>query len=464
MRTSPDWHGVRLRPHWTGADPDASPRSVFVPTGWDTAAATALAALAPGGSGPLRLPLAAAAWIGRFPAPLGAALHRLVLRRQAAPDAALWQGRNHPVRFVLNLPGFLDPQGGFDLPGYRDAIAVLAEALALAVPASAPPPSIGFADLAGLLAALGLRYDSEPARETARALAALLRARLAGPKLPDAPALPATTPIPGLAEAARAACAAPQAAGRVVAALAIPGAPEALLGAETGGLAPAFSPLDSTGQLTRAARAWLAATDQSPEQALAAALSGAAPFPAADAAAEAAMEAAVAPFLLLPHRARPEPAAAPAARRDLPARRAGYTQRASIGGHRLYLGTGQYADGSLGEISVALHKENPAFRGLMDSFCTAVSLGLQHGVPLAEFVDAFVQTRFGPAGAVEGDPAVPGASSVVDYIFRHLAATYLGRTDLPAPPAEDVPAPAPLLPLDLPSERSAARRRLRVVG
>ena len=129
----------------------------------------------------------------------------------------------------------------------------------------------------------------------------------------------------------------------------------------------------------------------------------------------------------------------------------GYTQKAAVGGHKLYLRTGEYADGSLGELSLSLHKEGPAFRGLMDSFCVAVSLGLQHWVPLAEFVDAFTLTRFGAAGAVEGDPGVTRASSVLDYVFRHLAANYLGRRDLPEPEAETTPDEIPFCRLAFPT-------------
>ena len=122
---------------------------------------------------------------------------------------------------------------------------------------------------------------------------------------------------------------------------------------------------------------------------------------------------------------------------------------------------------------VALPKEGPAFRGLMDSFAVAVSLGLQHGVPLEAFVDAFTGTRFGPGGAVEGDPAVRRAGSLLDYMFRHLAVHYLGRTDLPDAEADDAEPldqgaaeGAPLLPLELPTEATARQRRrgFRVVG
>ena len=167
----------------------------------------------------------------------------------------------------------------------------------------------------------------------------------------------------------------------------------------------------------------------------------------------------------------PRPAASPPPREALPARRSGYTQRATVGGHKLYLRTGEYADGRIGEIFIGLHKEGAAFRGLMDNFAIAVSLGLQHGVPLQEFVEAFTFTRFGPAGEVEGDPAVGHATSLLDYVFRNLAANYLGVA-VPAAGAEDGDTVgegardrAPLLPLALPAAGPRQRRRqLRIVG
>ncbi len=326
----------------------------------------------------------------------------------------------------------------------------------------------------------------------ARALAAILRgraeaasgalARLFGPVAPgsrDWPAPPAETPLAGLAEAAQAArLAAVMADGlrhSALAAIAEPGCADALLGVETGGIAPAFSPLSEAGGLTRCAQAWLAARGVTAEAALAALLAGRDPFPAPGAAAHVAMHDAVASFVhAMP--ARPEPMRQPAhaaRRRELPARRAGYTQKAAVGGHRLFLRTGEYDDGSLGEVFIALHKEGAAFRGLMDNFAVAVSLGLQHGVPLEAFVEAFTFTRFGPAGAVEGDPAVAQATSLLDYAFRHLAANYLGRRDMPEAEVEEADTVgngsrdnAPLLPLDLPTEASprARRRGFRVVS
>jgi ribonucleoside-diphosphate reductase alpha chain len=117
-------------------------------------------------------------------------------------------------------------------------------------------------------------------------------------------------------------------------------------------------------------------------------------------------------------------------RHRLPDRRSGYTQKARIGGHKVYLRTGEYEDETLGEIFLDMHKEGAAFRSLMNCFAIAISLGLQHGVPLEEYVDAFVFTRFEPNGVVAGNEQIKSATSVIDYIFRELAISYLDRTDL----------------------------------
>lgn len=117
-------------------------------------------------------------------------------------------------------------------------------------------------------------------------------------------------------------------------------------------------------------------------------------------------------------------------RRKLPDRRKGYIQKASVGGHKVYLHTGEYDDGELGEIFIDMHKEGAAFRSLMNNFAISISIGLQYGVPLDEFVDAFVFTRFDPAGPVTGNDTVKSATSILDYLFRELGISYLGRTDL----------------------------------
>jgi ribonucleoside-diphosphate reductase alpha chain len=117
-------------------------------------------------------------------------------------------------------------------------------------------------------------------------------------------------------------------------------------------------------------------------------------------------------------------------REKLPGRRKGYTQKASVGGHKVYLRTGEYDDGRLGEIFIDMHKEGAAFRSLMNNFAIAISLGLQYGVPLEEYVEAFTFTRFEPAGLVQGNETIKNATSILDYIFRELAVSYLGRHDL----------------------------------
>ncbi len=117
-------------------------------------------------------------------------------------------------------------------------------------------------------------------------------------------------------------------------------------------------------------------------------------------------------------------------RERLPDRRKGYTQKAVVGGHKVYLRTGEYSDGRLGEIFIDMHKEGAAFRSLMNNFAIAISVGLQYGVPLEEYVDAFTFTRFEPAGLVQGNDAIKNATSILDYIFRELAISYLGRNEL----------------------------------
>jgi len=117
-------------------------------------------------------------------------------------------------------------------------------------------------------------------------------------------------------------------------------------------------------------------------------------------------------------------------RSKLPERRKGYTQKAIVGGHKVYLRTGEYQDGKLGEIFIDMHKEGAAFRAMMNNFAIAISVGLQYGVPLEEYVEAFTFTRFEPAGMVQGNDSIKNATSILDYIFRELAVSYLDRTDL----------------------------------
>ncbi len=463
------WHGVRTRTASASPDPDAAGRIVVLPTAWDDRAAEALAALAPG-EGPILLEDAAQGWIGPIAeraervgvsgalgTDLADELHQIIIARRGAPQDAIWRGHGFKAPgFVLNLPAFYVPGDGFDAAAFASAAAHGALAMALLSPAS-PTLAIGMTDLAGLLAVLGLDYDSDAARARAAEIAALLLksveqvSKLTAAKFDTHHATTTAIVAPCLAEA--------------------------LLGVETSGIAPEFSPLSDSGVLSRTARAVLAARGMSAEAALAATLAGKQVFAQAGSAAHAKMHDAVAPFIqIMPARPVVEVAeAAATTRRSLPTRRNGYTQKASVGGHKVFLRTGEYTDGKIGEIFIGLHKEGPAFRGLMDNFAVAVSLGLQNGVKLEDFVEAFTFTRFGPAGQVEGDPAVGRATSLLDYVFRNLAVNYLGKLDLPEADIDDEAGDtvgdgardrSPLLPLDLPAEDGprVRRRGLRLVS
>jgi ribonucleoside-diphosphate reductase alpha chain len=491
------WHGVRTRSVEARPDPDSAPRRVVIPAAWDDRAAEALAAIAPGSSAVV-LEDAAQTWIGPIAdraeasglagllgSNLADELHQLLIARKGVPHDTIWRGFGFKSPgYVLNLPAFFVPGAGFDFHDFASAAAHATFAMTLLSPNSAKL-SVGMTDLAGLLALHGLAYDGKAARHLAAEIAytlrmaadhasALIASKLGAAAETEPVILPIGSTLPKSLEAlpAYTPC-------RHVATTAIspPCLAEALLGVETSGIAPEFSPLDDRGALTRSARNMLAARGMTAEQALAATLAGTNVFGQATPAAHAEMFDTIALYIQsMPERpAIPVPAetAAPS-RRDLPMRRSGYTQKASVGGHKLFLRTGEYADGQLGEIFIALHKEGAAFRGLMDNFAIAVSLGLQNGVKLEEFIEAFTFTRFGPAGVVEGDPAVGRATSMLDYVFRNLAANYLGRLDLPEPEFEDEDGDtlghgardrSPLLPLDLPNNGPRQRRRaLRVVG
>ncbi len=486
MSSTRIWRGVRMRDTEAGADPDAPPRPLTLPASWDDRAAAALAALAPG-AGPARLPRAADGWIRPLATrarlagdpELADRLHALLLHRQAAPTAPIWGAHEDGTvpGFVLNLPAFYEPAAGFDTGSFTEAVRTAATALRLSDP-EATSFAIGFTDLDGLLAVLGLEYDSKAAREVAGNIAALLRATadvaLAGEQ-PDLlscmagwPAPPPCGALPGLAVAAwqARALALRGATGVPSTALTAPGPADALLGAETGGIAPAFAAVSEGGTLTRAAQARLAAQGMTAEAALGRILSGESVLAPANLAAHQAMHDAVAPFMhAMP--ARPVEGALPShppRRRDLPSRRRGYTQRAAVAGHRVYVRTEEYPDGTLGEVHVTLPREGAVVRHMMDSVAAAVSLGLQHGVPLEEYVQVFTLTRFGPAGPVEGDADIGHATSLLDYVFRNLAVNYLGGCDVPEGIPEAEPEPLPLLPMELPTQARARRPGLRLVS
>ena len=126
-------------------------------------------------------------------------------------------------------------------------------------------------------------------------------------------------------------------------------------------------------------------------------------------------------------------------RSKMPDRRKGYIQKVTIGNHKIYLHTGEYDDGKVGEIFIDMNKEGELVKALMNNFAIAISLGLQYGVPLDEFVDAFIETKFEPSGEIKGNDRILNASSILDYIFRELAISYLGREDLAHTPSINKP-------------------------
>jgi hypothetical protein len=491
-RTDKSWHGIRQTVFSAEGDPDGQAVSVTLPATWGQLAAGALSAMLPGersidivGAAERWIaPVAAHAASSGISATMAADLHALLAARRAAPSGAVWRGEQAAPGFVLNPNGFLDDTMYFDGEAFGDAVALAVTALTLAVP-SAHRLNIGFTDLHLFLERVGLQYDSSAARDVAALLAALMTARAetasakllakgAAPGYPPSQKsiLPGSCAVSGLAEAASAAREAAKAADscrhEMTTGFANDPDAETLLGAETVGFAPAASALDDAGTLRAWARARLAAAGMTAEAALALMIAGQDSLAPPTASAHRAMHDALARHVhAMP--ARPEtavPAQPKTPRERLPARRTGYTQKVAVGGHKLFLSTGEYASGRLGEIFIALHKEGSAFRGLMDAFAIAVSVGLQHGVPLEEFVEAFTFTRFGAAGAVEGDPAVLQATSMIDYVFRNLAVNYLGNyhvTPATSETSDEVGGGdadrSPLLPLDLPAPAPRERRR-----
>ncbi|HEY4250046.1 MAG TPA: hypothetical protein VGM87_02545 [Roseomonas sp.] len=497
------WEGIALRRLKAAADPDQAPRAVALPGAWPDAeaAAAALAAIAPG-AGPVTLPGLAERWIRRLEAKgralglvtgsdFAQGLRALLLSRRGAPGLPVWRGECRTAevpRFVLNLSAFLDAGGGFDTGAYAAAVALAVRAAEIAGEGRAQRLSVGFADLAGFLAAHGLRYAGAEGRETAAALAALTlgAAEAESGRIADQlgareplrlfwPPSPATCAVPGLAEAARAAL--DTAAGSHglrhagVVALSAPDAVDALLGVETGGMAPAQGHLrpaiDAEGRLrdqpTQAARragaraeALLVPVEDTARQQMLMAigpfLHG--PVPAAVAAAIPAAPAPTAtpPLPELPLLLRPRRAVRDAMR------------RVTIGGQRVALRCQEDADGALRGITLTLGRD-AGLRALLDATAQAVSVGLARGVPLSDYVDAYAYADFAPAGTVEGDARIQAASSILDWAFRHLAFTYLGRADLadpalpPAPDAAAEPGAPPLLPLDLPALPTPRRAR-----
>ncbi|MBV1837448.1 vitamin B12-dependent ribonucleotide reductase [Acetobacter estunensis] len=504
------WDGVPLRTVMATPDPDAPAREVTLPEDWEDEAASALAGMIPG-TGTIRLPDESTRWIERFAADIasenggaagsnaisGRSLAWLLMLRQASPTLSVWHGAlDRRPGFVINLAAFVLPDQGFAGDAFVAALRLLCLALrtdskaradrrngelpldlftaaeqrtqpddALGLPLGEPQPVAGellLTNLDACLAALGFDYDSDQGRDAACSLTALttLVAR-EGTGGDNLPLTPHRQVVPGLAAVmrdawSRAAVETDTPEARVETGFSSPGPIDALLGCEACGIAPVFSLLRSDGQLAVSTLARLAARGLTVEAALASALAGEMPLPLPGPDAHMRMYRALAGFVdRVP--ARPDPISSPMPRvlprgviRPLPERHTGIAQKTSVGGHRLFLRTAEYEDGTVGEIALTPARESAMVRGLMESFSEAVSVGLQYGAPLEEYVERFAYSCFGPAGTVEGDPVAAYATSILDYAFRALSNIYLHRR-MPDAPHEDAEhAASPFLPFDEP--------------
>lgn len=512
-----------LRSARISADPDTGPLgSVTLPITWDDVSARAMLDLSLS-QGPLTFDDAIMPWLTMIQANirgdenLGVERSRefldLLLQRQVAPTAGLWQGQHdRQGGFIVNVASFCG-HGVFDGPGYVAALRRVCDTLREIhahagtqlngelplfdtpeeADISAAPPedallprragTLLLTNIDAALAALGFDYDSDAGRDAACYMA-WLTTSVARQNAGPVPLPPASCPIAGLAaigeqirdEIDHADDSLPSQP-LIETGFSAPGPIDCILGVDACGFTPIFSPLNENGALRASTLARLAYKGFTPETALAAAFAGQTPFTQPDISAHLAMHRAVAGFVdRMPARPDPTLVLSPQSRlergqrRLLPHRLNGVSMRVSIGGQRLYLRTGEFDDGSLGEVTINAARGNSMVKGLIDSFNQAVSIGLQYGVPLDVYVDQFAYARYGIGGTVEGDAAANHASSITDYVFRSLSETYLG-VKLPdiSPESEHDPMSSadPFLPFEADAEAGdrdgAHRQHLRVV-
>ncbi len=492
-------------------DPDSNAlRSVTLPSAWSDDAAQALAQITPSEGGPVRLASEAARWVELIDStpllpntpknapPIGRSLSCLLLMQQMAPNLALW--RHDPdgqPGFIIKLSSFVQ-DGLFSTEHFAACVKLACDSLrrleaaqrpyrsgelplfdepALSFSPNDPVGAILLSDLDACLAAIGLDYDSEAGRAMAQGITQLtqLIARAGTPIAVPAFSCPQAPDIEQAAVSISAKMQSVTELAPVEIGFSSSGVVDALLEVESCGLGPIFSLVDTQGNLRTSTLHRLAHKGLSPEAALALALDGEAPLHAAGPKAHALMQEALQPFCEhMPILPEPETDALKeklgrGVRRPLPMRQGGFTQRASIGGHRLFMRTNEFEDGSLGALSLSPPQESPMARGLMECFSQAVSIGLQFGVPLEVFIEKFAYSRFGACGTIEGDDIAAYATSMLDYAFRALSDAYLGQRmpDAPVEPTEKT-QDAPMLPFGLEQEtsppRSPKRRNLRLVS
>lgn len=507
MKAKHLWNGIRMRNLQTAIDPDAPLYSVTIPEDWESNAATAILQLCPEHQldvSPIKAEVLTANWL----LPLCEQTDQftvkdwenILLHRQACPNDSIWKhDTSQKLSITINLAAFASAETGFDAQSYRHVLQIAAETLRILYRQQAnfmngelpfleptesiarkdddkqlefvPQPSAGIIYLSNLdacLAQLGFDYGSNDGRDIACCVTcfATLLAN-AGCGSDFLPLSPDWNALPELASTAKEIWALasdePQSRlERIDTSFSLPGNPsDLLLGSESCGLAPIFSPLREDGLLNFSTLARLAHKGLTLESALAASLAGEQVLTPPSSQAHYAMHQALAGFVThMP--ARPSQITYPLSqkamltrgtKRPLPPRRKGITQKASIAGRGLFLRTGEYEDGSLGEVSITPTKESAMVKGLLDSLSQAVSIGLQYGAPLKDYVSHFAYSRFGVAGTVEGDPNALYATSFLDYSFRVLSDVYLNES-LPDAPnnlhvGEDT---VPMLPLELPED------------
>ncbi|MBO6035628.1 MAG: vitamin B12-dependent ribonucleotide reductase [Acetobacter sp.] len=507
------WDGVLMNTLEATADPDSPLRSVTLPVEWDIVAASALAQIVPGDAA-IDFSSLTAEWLPIL-APddqTARALVWLLLTRQASPTEAVWHGLfDRPAGFIINLGAFVSPDSCFEARSFVAALRLISTVLRhtaqttaelrneeLPLPdlfdsisqstpqkdispfSSAPFSPAGKILLTNLdvcLSGVGLDYDSEDGRHAACAITALatITAHL-GCELETLPIPPTHNVLPGLGEALRdvwneAAIAVEKPLPLIETGFSTPNPIDGLLGVETCGFAPTFSLLRPDGSLATSTRKRLEFRGFTLETALAAALAGESVLPRPSPKAHLAMHHALTSFVdFMPAKPEitlscPDTYLARGQRHFLPTRHSGLTQKTTIGGHSLFMRTSDYEDGSLGELSLTPTRASTMVRGLMESFGEAVSIGLQYGVPLEAFVDHFAYSCFGVAGTVEGDPVASYATSMLDYVFRTLSNTYLGRRLPDSARQDNLQDQDPLLPLDFPDSQqtnySSSTRRNR---
>nr|WP_236646495.1 vitamin B12-dependent ribonucleotide reductase [Aristophania vespae] len=430
--------------------------------------------------------------------PLGRSLSCLLLMQHMAPNIALWQRRtDEQFGFVLRLSGFVQ-ESTFSPEQFVACLNLACDSLRRLNEAQRNERSgelplfdenkaaeenchcaglIQLTDLDACLAAQGLDYDSPEGREFAQAIIALARIALRKGTRQSASvkASPLFPEIEHFAISLLQADTHKAVLPPIELGFSSSGPIDALLGVETCGIAPIFSPIDEQGKLRSSTLHRLASRGLTPETALALALNNENPLPKISGQAFVKMHEAVSGLVdYLPPRPEPETEALLSrlergVRRSLPLRQNGFSQKTSIGGHRLFMRTAEFEDGSLGALTLLPPRESPMARGLMECLGQAVSVGLQFGVPLEAFIEQFAYTHFGPCGTVEGDPVAAYASSMLDYAFRALSDAYLGKHMPDAPMASSSEnAEDPLLPFDhnefVHKKTDASRRQLRLVS